>query len=187
MSETAIPFVKDLAAVKDVAWKPYCGLVVSFRSSALQLMTRVLELPRKLPACQRPKAAPAPGSKSSKSKAELVQARSLARMQREDTSAGHVGVCEGLVRSSRRLRGLLVVSVTRRLRRPPSPFPAPSSSSLSATDKSNNVVSESKESPFALIPPPPGGVRRIPGGRPGRGGPEGVATQTRLPPGGPRA
>ena len=99
MSESAIPCVKSVSAVKSVPWKPQCGLVVSFRRSALQLTTRVLEMPRRLPQCPRPKVEPTPGSKSSLSKAKLVQARSEARDKRakriRDLFGEHLGEGEG--------------------------------------------------------------------------------------------
>eukprot|EP00959_Pyramimonas_sp_CCMP1952_P399730 8375670-Pyramimonas_sp.AAC.1 len=84
MSESAVPFVRDVAAVEDVPWKPHCALVVSLRSSALQLMTRVPELPAKLPQCPRPRAESKEGSKSQRQKANLQIARAEALARRRD-------------------------------------------------------------------------------------------------------
>eukprot|EP00959_Pyramimonas_sp_CCMP1952_P205984 4307185-Pyramimonas_sp.AAC.1 len=84
MSESAVPVVRDISAVKDVPWKPHCALVVSLRSSALQLMTRVLELPAKLPQCPRPRAGPKEGSKSQRQNANLQIARAEALARRRE-------------------------------------------------------------------------------------------------------
>eukprot|EP00959_Pyramimonas_sp_CCMP1952_P099691 2084471-Pyramimonas_sp.AAC.1 len=58
LSSTAIPFVEDLSQVRDAPWRPHVGLHVTMRSSGLQLVTRVLDLPRKLPQVARPTARP---------------------------------------------------------------------------------------------------------------------------------
>eukprot|EP00959_Pyramimonas_sp_CCMP1952_P411092 8614576-Pyramimonas_sp.AAC.1 len=84
MSESAVPFVRDISAVKDVPWKPHCALVVSLRSSALQLMTRALALPAKLPQCPRPRAEPKEASKSQRQKANLQTARAEALARRRE-------------------------------------------------------------------------------------------------------
>eukprot|EP00959_Pyramimonas_sp_CCMP1952_P424474 8890589-Pyramimonas_sp.AAC.1 len=60
-SESAVPFVKDIRQVRDVAWRPHAGLHSTFRSSGLQLITRILELlPSKLPQLPRPRTTPTP-------------------------------------------------------------------------------------------------------------------------------
>ena len=78
-SKSALPFIRDIVPVRAVPWRPHIGLEIHFRSSGANLITRVLDLPQRLPQTQRPRTEPTPDSKSSKAKAARSVACSLAR------------------------------------------------------------------------------------------------------------
>ena len=66
---------------------------VALRTSGLQLDTRVLEMPRKLPQKPRPTAAPTPGSKSSESRVKSQEAQKEAFDKRCNILNELVGDC----------------------------------------------------------------------------------------------
>eukprot|EP00959_Pyramimonas_sp_CCMP1952_P421570 8831651-Pyramimonas_sp.AAC.1 len=63
-SKSACPYVLGLFPILDVPWGTHCGLSVRLRSQGMQLITRSLMPPRKLPQVVRPSVAPQAGSKS---------------------------------------------------------------------------------------------------------------------------
>eukprot|EP00959_Pyramimonas_sp_CCMP1952_P238014 4973969-Pyramimonas_sp.AAC.1 len=42
MSPSAVPFVKEVNPIRDVAWRPHIGLAITLRASGQQLQTREL-------------------------------------------------------------------------------------------------------------------------------------------------
>eukprot|EP00959_Pyramimonas_sp_CCMP1952_P401510 8413102-Pyramimonas_sp.AAC.1 len=67
-SRSACPYVLSLTAVLAVPWGTHIGLNLKLRGEGLQLLTRSLVLPRKLPQVPRPSQTPKAGSKSQQNK-----------------------------------------------------------------------------------------------------------------------
>ena len=84
-SYAATPYIKHVEPLHDVPWKPHIALLTHFVSSGEQLLTRIMELPRRLPTSVRPSKAPTPGSKSSKAKAQRAEKATRARELRDKT------------------------------------------------------------------------------------------------------
>ena len=92
-SRAALPFIVRVNPVVRVPWKPHIGLDIEFRSSGEQLLTRVLELPGKLPQAPRPRVEPTPGSKSSVARAQRSEQQHLAVSKRAEKCHTLFGDC----------------------------------------------------------------------------------------------
>eukprot|EP00959_Pyramimonas_sp_CCMP1952_P321841 6734753-Pyramimonas_sp.AAC.1 len=60
-SKSACPYALGLFPILDAPWGARCGLSVGLRGQGMQLITRSLMIPRKLPQVVRPSVAPQAG------------------------------------------------------------------------------------------------------------------------------
>eukprot|EP00959_Pyramimonas_sp_CCMP1952_P299824 6271147-Pyramimonas_sp.AAC.1 len=92
-SKSAVPFGVSVTPVLAAPWRPHIGLEVTLRSSGEQLVTRVLEVPGRLPQVPRPTSEPTVGSKSSTAKSERQAQHQVAVGKRAQTFDSLFGDC----------------------------------------------------------------------------------------------
>ena len=84
-------YISQISAVHDVPWKPHLALRIHFVSEGEQLLTRIVDLPRRLPSVARPAQAPTPGSKSSLARAKRAEQAAKAAERKEKLHSVLVG------------------------------------------------------------------------------------------------